>query len=403
MDTDHGHRHVDVEACLDRAVSLWKTAAARLPAGEQAEVFHRVTRRLRVRAQPGQGWLIERGMDTGLAVRLRAGTEIGFAATSDASSAGLLWAVEECRRNRMAVPPGSGRLWADSSEVRDVERLQAEPEEEALQGWLQAAKRHERDSGVTASWVEWGCTVDCLVAHGELRTLRAISRCWALGYEGGAKRAERKAVLAGWSLGDLDPFRWDRWEATPIRAVAPGDRDRVPWILSPQVASRILRAFLPFLLSEEGHGDFEFWVDEEPGHPLRIAGGLVDDAGFPTARRRLFPRPDSAAPGLWRVSFMDPPRPRHGILVLGGKAQEAPQRFVWVSSVRCAPAGDGRFYVDMAGERVEDGCAAAFRWLGPGLWRPRQWARTVRGVVGEPRTCPDGTIAPALLCEPSDG
>ena len=411
---------LEPEVLLERVVKLFQLSRRRV-GRSRVELYHRAALRRRVRAGEADGHLvIESGRDEGLAVRLvDAQGRIGFASVSDMGEEAIDWALTEARRCPLADVDRREPWAAGQGEVKEDLELPVElPPPETLARWLRrAVARMEIDpsSGgrfaTGRSWVEYGCTVESIVADGGLRACRARTRAWAMTHQRtreGETEEERPRLLAARRLEDLLEQDWGPVEPLPDGPPLSLDEvAKLPFVLDPLAASVLVKALVRALFTY-GHGTVQVGagldVSDVPGHPLGLAGGGFDDAGFPARRKRLADgrRVLHRIEGrghLRRPSFRDPPRPHTTTLVVRDGREALPPRAVRISDLRPHPLGPGKWILEIRGALLEKGVAVRPLPVSFVQVSPAELAGRCSGAVGRGRLCPNNTLTPSLLIE----
>ena len=225
--------------------------------------------------------------------------------------------------------------------------------------------------------LELGWTTEVLVGSAGWNAVRTRARSSAL-LSGGSRLVARRGF--GAVSAAVEPAREVRGESLLL---APGAAAAVVARLT-----HIVHGPAPELGREVGRG----WVvDDEPQDARGLAGGVFDDAGFPTRRRalatdgRLVGGIDGAG-CYWRRSFRDPPSSLPSNLVIAGAIAESASPIDRIEECRVLPLGRREWVLEIPGRR-------------PSHVRvdPMTLLERCVGTVGEPETTAEGVITPALL------
>ena len=228
--------------------------------------------------------------------------------------------------------------------------------------------------------VELGWTTEVLVGPAGWIAVRTRARSSAV-LSGGSRLVARRGFGALSTA--VEPSREARESRGDSVLLAPGAAAAVGARLA-----HIVHGPAPELGREVGRG----WiVDDEPQDARGLAGGVFDDAGFPTRRRALAIDGKIVGgidgPGsYWRRSFRDPPLSLPSNLVIGGAIAEDASDIERVEECRVLPLGRREWVLEIPGRR-------------PSHLRvdPMTLLARCAGTMGDAETTAEGVITPALL------
>jgi hypothetical protein len=399
---EHGDLDPDAERQREHLEELLALARSECPQ-RRVELYSRVALRIRVgRQSPGAPAIVERGRDEGLAVRSQDGAgRVRFAAASGIGVASLTVALADA-----AQSPGDvidNPWWTEPREIlRDHGPRRPLPGPSELGSWLDGA-----GESVCPAWVEHGRTLETLVADGGLRASRTRDRVWAVGLSR-PDGEERPRMLAGRSLDELPASFGTRPALRELDPVELPDAVRkLPHVFEPPEAGMLVLALVGAMRAAGGHESIPvghgFAVVEDPRHPLRLAGGSFDDAGFPTRYRVLADGQFATVTPRWagdlrRDSFRDPPQPAFGTLVVADGQETLPDRGVRVDGLRIHRIERHRWMLEIDGVLVGNGRRLARSYAAV---RPLEWVQRISGAVGKARSCPNGVLSPSLIVDGS--
>jgi len=385
---------LDVEAIVDRARAVWRTALDRASTA-RVELFAKAALRYRVtRDLDGISATFDRVLESGLAMRaLRPGHDrAGFAASSGLSAEVARWAVDTACTYRAQAPASEpGPSDSVAAERWDLDAAVSLPGEETLTTALIARPYLE--------WIEAGTTVEVLIGAEGWLAARRRHRLWALGGGSGATLVAQRG-LAGWE--SLLDSSWadDSFEPRAVSA------DLEVLVLTPDAASAVVAALVdafhgtgPARWTKSGDG----WdVVDEPARPDGLTGGSFDDAGFPAVSRVL------AADGFWvgrlggpgtfrRASFREPPTESATNLVMAsGRARSIPIRATVASRCRVLRPSPELWVLELDLVDAGSGGGLERRWV---RVQPRALLAACAARLGKSTVTPAGPIVPALLFE----
>jgi hypothetical protein len=385
---------LDVEAIVDRARAVWRTALDRASTA-RVELFAKAALRYRVtRDLDGISATFDRVLESGLAMRaLRPGHDrAGFAASSGLSAEVVRWAVDTACTYRAQAPASQpGPSDSVAAERWDLDAAVSLPGEETLTTALIARPYLE--------WIEAGTTVEVLIGAEGWLAARRRHRLWALG-GGSCATLVAQRGLAGWERLLDSSWADDSFER---RAVSAGLQVLV---LTPDAASAVVAALVdafhgtgPARWTKSGGG----WdVVDEPVRPDGLTGGSFDDAGFPAVSRVL------AADGFWvgrlggpgtfrRASFREPPAESATNLVMAsGRARSIPIRATVASRCRVLRPSPELWVLELDLVDAGSGGGLERRWV---RVQPRALLAACAARLGKSTVTPAGPIVPALLFE----
>jgi hypothetical protein len=294
---------LDVEEIVDRARALWRDASDRATTAH-VEVFAKVAVRSRVTRDLSRvSARFDRAFESGLAVRVFGAhhDHAGFAAASGFSEEVVRWAVDTaCAFHAQASASTPGASDSVAGERWDLDASAELPGEAALTDGLLTRPQIE--------WTEAGTTVEVLIGIGGWLAARRRHRLWALS-AGSEARLSAQRGFEGWER-MLDSSANDSPEFLS------SSNDLEVLLLTPDAAAPVVAALVaafhgPGAVRVEAAG-IGWRVSDEPIRHDGLAGGMFDDAGFPTTTRAL------ADDGVWvgrldgpgtfrRTSFREPP------------------------------------------------------------------------------------------------
>jgi hypothetical protein len=400
----------DPDRLLERLEELWR-AARRSGGARRVELYARSSRRLRARAE-GVGLTgVEEGEDSGLAVRVVDGTgRIGFGAASGIDSQAF-----ECALSGATGCPGPviDQPWPTGADEvsTDLDAPVPMPEAAELESWLAAAGGGAGPRG-SAAWVEFGRTVEALVADGGLRAVRQRHRAWGMrlvSLAAGDAIEERPRVVAARRLEDLpvDDLQIELPPSGPPLDLRE-EAGRLPLVIRPPAASVLVRALVGVLCGPSRSGRVPvgpaFAVTEDPLHPEALTGGRFDDAGFATRESvlvdgRLASAAARGAGHYLRESYRDPPHPSFGTLVLPDGGADPPPRAVRIEHLRIHAPERERWLIEVGGAVEEGGSPVRPLKIAFARVRPADLALRVQETIGKSRPCANGVITPMLLLD----
>ncbi len=396
-------RRDDPDAIADsgpeRAAELF-SRAERVAGTSRVELYHRRTTRVRVAREP---WTTLPssfgGCEEGIAVRLAdSAGRWSFGASSGGGTASLLWAIEAARRSG---PIGGGsddpRVWGagDGRFRSDVDEAPP-PDQTALLDWLDAAlgtlarSRSRVEGGSPSGWIEAGRTVEILVGHGGLATLRSRTRIWAMG---SADRGRPPRTLAARRLASLSTDGWAEPDVDRAPVVGEGIGPPRPVLFEGRAACELVR-YLATVVHGKGASlgtpvGPGWRVADDPRDPEGLAGGSFDDTGFSTTRRVLSDGRQVVGTleergHSWRPSFRDPPETLFTTLSIPGERGEIPPKARRIGFLRVHRLTPARWVLETPGPTYVEA-------------DPRDLVRRCLAAFGPPRRLLPGVSAPSLL------
>ena len=406
---------------LLRDASFLVRRSSRFAAGSRVEVFHRSSTRIRVSVEPPD--LRPRAFEAreeGVAVRLDLDDErMAFAASSGGGRPAVEQAVALALR-AAPLPRPRGGLWAEGARTSrvDLERSEALPTRDELESWLSRAiasltgPRGGKGRALGPAWVEAGFTVETLAADNGLTALRSRRRVWAMAIVRRARGGpvpERPWVAAARSLTALPEEGWEWLLDRESQLAAGRGRGTDRGLAVTGEAAAALVASLAMAMhgphGPRGGGVGRAWrLRDEPRWPGGLAGGLFDDAGFPT--RKLVLADGSAVVGhlgtrghFCRPSFRDHPTPMFTTLVVEDGHDPLPSRGLIADALRIHRLEPDRWVLELEGIPLDRGAPSGAATLFRLTAGPRDLvARCVR-ATGPARPHANGVVTPTLVFE----
>jgi len=371
-----------IEAIVARTRSHRELASTR-SGNERVEVYCKASSRVRVARGTEIGTVrVQFADETGMAVRIGSAKNdrSAFASVGGASPDAMRWAVDTAlatgawNRTRMLSPSEAGVI-----ERLDLDRNDRLPPSERLAEWLQGCP--------SADWIEAAITVEALCGEQGWLAVRRRARSWALFDRLQPTLAARREARA-WVLPDPPSLE-------PVGSAASHGRDQDPSIALSSEAAAPLVAALATRFHGEGAGTgaavgVGWHLEDDPLHFEGVAGGVFDDAGFPSARSTLAEGGmivgTLGGPGTYRrPSFRDAPQSGTSTVIVLPDPVFAPDPRQVVRRCRVLPLEVDSWVLDLGTRSVRAD--------------PRDLLSACAGAFGAPRMTAEGVFTPALVFE----
>ncbi len=262
-----------------------------------------------------------------------------------------------------------------------------------IEAWLRLALERADAQSTDDAWVEVATTAETWVSTSGASASRRRTRAWAMLARQCTQSGETPILVASrdWAgLSDED------WGARPLAEAAP-EREGVQNVIFMRgAAAPVAQAIVATLHGAHGTRGTSgvpvgpgWVVDDEPGEPLSLFGGLFDDCLHPTRSVRLADgeriKGGASKNGqARRASYRDRPQPFPSSLVVRPPKAEANGSEVVARSARIHPAGP---------EWVIEAHPGPF-WI---RVSPNDLAQRCLGGVGEAGRSHRGVLTPGLL------
>ncbi len=366
----------------------------------ELELYHRSASSVRVTRRAGKAVGLVRGSEEGIAVRLRGSGDnrAAFIASTSCDADG----VRRMIREAMTDEPGPDHhpgTWSVGDGTRHDEDPVDLPDARQLESWIEEA--WDGLSGPLEAWIEVASVAEAWVAEGGLAATRKRCRGWSV-----VRTRSRPIVIAHRNWTQMDPLGWrgiaeDRWLAGQGQAELPADR--ISLLFNPESSAALVRALVGALAGVATGPVGPAWdLRDDPLDSGALFGGNFDDAGFPTASRRLADGRQwigrIEGPGHYRrASFRDPPAVRPTYLTVRARKDPPPRSAVLVSSLEIHAVDADHWILELEGALLEDGRPVAP--LPPAFvsGSPMEWVERCVASIGPVRESYLGVRTAALL------